>query len=140
MMISKSSAFRGTTYLEQGCHFEPIHRQRGTGNTQVEIPMIGLNPCSYMGLSSSKNMLPLVAYVFTDGPWRDTHVRFGYDPRKDIEARLYVVLSISYVSAPLTNNGTVTNEYISEISGIKSHGCLCPKPGQIDFKNAPHSP
>jgi hypothetical protein len=85
-------------------------------------------------------MLPLVAYVFTDGPWRDTHVRFGYDPRKDIEARLYVIFPTSHGSAVLTNNGTVISEYISEISGIRSHGCLCPKLGLIDFKNAPHSP
>lgn len=35
-------------------------------------------------------MLPLVSYVFQDGPWRDTQVRLGYDPREDPQARLYV--------------------------------------------------
>lgn len=35
-------------------------------------------------------LLPLVSYVFSDGPWRDTLVRFNYDPRADIEGRLYV--------------------------------------------------
>ena len=39
---------------------------------------------------SSKVLLPLVCYVFQDGPWRDTLVRFSYDPRKDPNARLYV--------------------------------------------------
>lgn len=39
---------------------------------------------------SSKVLLPLVCYVFQDGPWRDTLVRFSYDPRKDPSARLYV--------------------------------------------------
>jgi general transcription factor 3C polypeptide 5 (transcription factor C subunit 1) len=39
---------------------------------------------------SSKVLLPLVCYVFQDGPWRDTLVKFGYDPRKDANARLYV--------------------------------------------------
>lgn len=39
---------------------------------------------------SSKIVLPLAAYVFNDGPFRDAYVRFGYDPRKDVEARLYV--------------------------------------------------
>jgi general transcription factor 3C polypeptide 5 (transcription factor C subunit 1) len=37
---------------------------------------------------SSKVLLPLVCYVFQDGPWRDTLVRFSYDPRKDPKARL----------------------------------------------------
>ncbi len=44
-------------------------------------------------------MLPLVSYVFQDGPWRDTQVRLGYDPREDPQARLYVFLV--YVSASL---------------------------------------
>jgi hypothetical protein len=38
---------------------------------------------------STKTMLPLLSYTFGDGPFRDTHVRFGYDPRKDPKARLY---------------------------------------------------
>lgn len=43
---------------------------------------------------SSKPLLPLVCYVFQDGPWRDTLVRFQYDPRKDPKARLYVQSSL----------------------------------------------
>jgi hypothetical protein len=39
-------------------------------------------------LHSSKVLLPMVCYVFQDGPWRDTLVRFNYDPRKDPDARL----------------------------------------------------
>lgn len=38
---------------------------------------------------NSKYLLPLVSYVFTDGPWRDTQLRLGYDPRADPEARFY---------------------------------------------------
>ncbi|KAJ8523431.1 hypothetical protein ONZ45_g22 [Pleurotus djamor] len=40
-------------------------------------------------LVNSKVLLPLVCYVFQDGPYRDTLVRFGYDPRKDPAARIY---------------------------------------------------
>lgn len=40
--------------------------------------------------TSSKFLLPLVSYVFNDGPWRDTQVRLKYDPRTDPDARLYV--------------------------------------------------
>ncbi len=32
-------------------------------------------------------MLPATAYYFLSGPWRYCWVRFGYDPRKDPEAR-----------------------------------------------------
>jgi len=36
----------------------------------------------------SKILLSLVCYVFQDGPWRDTLVRLGFDPRKEVAARL----------------------------------------------------
>ena len=42
---------------------------------------------AFRGLSS-KYLLPLVSYVFSDGPWRDTQLRLGYDPRADPAARL----------------------------------------------------
>ncbi|WFD30220.1 tau 95 subunit of transcription factor TFIIIC [Malassezia sp. CBS 17886] len=38
-------------------------------------------------LIQSKEMFSLVAYTFGDGPWRDTLVRFGYDPRRDKASR-----------------------------------------------------
>lgn len=41
-------------------------------------------------VDSSKILLPLNCYVFQDGPWRDTLIRFSYDPRKDVQARLFV--------------------------------------------------
>jgi general transcription factor 3C polypeptide 5 (transcription factor C subunit 1) len=37
-------------------------------------------------------VLPLVAYFFRGGPWRQCWVRLGYDPRKDKESRVYQVL------------------------------------------------
>ncbi|KZW04045.1 hypothetical protein EXIGLDRAFT_13046 [Exidia glandulosa HHB12029] len=40
-------------------------------------------------MQNSKVVLPLCAYMFNDGPWRDTFVRLGYDPRQDPEARFY---------------------------------------------------
>jgi general transcription factor 3C polypeptide 5 (transcription factor C subunit 1) len=38
---------------------------------------------------NSKILLSLVSYIFSDGPWRDTLVAFGYDPRKHPESRIY---------------------------------------------------
>ncbi|CAE6365321.1 unnamed protein product [Rhizoctonia solani] len=39
-------------------------------------------------IQNTKAHIGLVAYTFSDGAWRDTLLRFGYDPRKDPQARL----------------------------------------------------
>ncbi|XP_076140755.1 general transcription factor 3C polypeptide 5 isoform X1 [Alosa pseudoharengus] len=39
-----------------------------------------------------KLLLPYVAYYMLTGPWRSMWVRFGYDPRKTPEAKIYQVL------------------------------------------------
>ncbi|KAJ8286299.1 hypothetical protein GJAV_G00036870 [Gymnothorax javanicus] len=39
-----------------------------------------------------KLLLPFVAYYMLTGPWRSLWVRFGYDPRKTPEAKIYQVL------------------------------------------------
>ncbi|XP_063241517.1 general transcription factor 3C polypeptide 5 isoform X2 [Bacillus rossius redtenbacheri] len=39
-----------------------------------------------------KYLLPAVAYYFVTGPWRVMWVRFGYDPRADVSARIYQTL------------------------------------------------
>ncbi|KAM4662770.1 general transcription factor 3C polypeptide 5 isoform 2-T2 [Discoglossus pictus] len=39
-----------------------------------------------------KLLLPYVAYYMLTGPWRSLWVRFGYDPRKNTEAKIYQVL------------------------------------------------
>jgi len=33
-----------------------------------------------------------VAFFFLDGPWRNAYVRFGFDPRKEPEARIFQML------------------------------------------------
>ncbi|GAA5915942.1 hypothetical protein JCM8208_003672 [Rhodotorula glutinis] len=40
-------------------------------------------------VKADKSCLPMVAYTFGDGPWRDLLVRYGYDPRKHPDARFY---------------------------------------------------
>lgn len=42
---------------------------------------------------SNKQLVSLVSYTFSDGPFRELCVRWGYDPRKDSEARLFVSFS-----------------------------------------------
>ncbi|TRY95146.1 hypothetical protein DNTS_003854 [Danionella cerebrum] len=39
-----------------------------------------------------KHLLPYVAYYMITGPWRSLWIRFGYDPRKTTEAKIYQVL------------------------------------------------
>ncbi|XP_025067089.1 general transcription factor 3C polypeptide 5 [Alligator sinensis] len=39
-----------------------------------------------------KLLLPYLAYYMLTGPWRSLWVRFGYDPRKHSEAKIYQVL------------------------------------------------
>ncbi|KZS98062.1 hypothetical protein SISNIDRAFT_405697 [Sistotremastrum niveocremeum HHB9708] len=46
-------------------------------------------PNEQRALLNAKQTLPLVSYIFQDGPWRDTNVRLGYDPRTDKETRFY---------------------------------------------------
>ncbi|KAF7331916.1 hypothetical protein MKEN_00071900 [Mycena kentingensis (nom. inval.)] len=50
---------------------------------------------------NSKLLLGTVCYVFTDGPWRDTLVKFGYDPRKDPGARFYQRLYFRNANHPI---------------------------------------
>lgn len=40
-------------------------------------------------LIQTKELFALATYTFADGPWRDSLVRFGYDPRRDAESRFY---------------------------------------------------
>lgn len=39
-----------------------------------------------------KILLPLIAYYMITGPWRSLWIRFGYDPRKHPDAKVYQVL------------------------------------------------
>ena len=62
------------------------------------VPMLSLCPTtpSRTIATSSKVFLPLTCYVFGDGPWRDTMVRFGYDPRQDPQARWSACLALTF--------------------------------------------
>ena len=77
------------SHLDAGRDSEPVFSRGGKRDSQVStfsLHSVGLghSGCHH----SSKIHLPLIAYVFQDGPWRDTFVKFGYDPRKDVNARL----------------------------------------------------
>ncbi|GJJ07427.1 hypothetical protein Clacol_001629 [Clathrus columnatus] len=53
-------------------------------------------------INNTKYIIPLVCYVFIDGPWRDTLVRFSYDPRRDNVSRFYQRIYFRNVNNPMT--------------------------------------
>ncbi|KAJ7368086.1 RNA polymerase III transcription factor IIIC subunit-domain-containing protein [Mycena albidolilacea] len=57
---------------------------------------------------NSKPLLPMVCYVFSDGPWRDTLIRFGYDPRKNPDARFYQRLYFRNANHPILKPSVMT--------------------------------
>ncbi|XP_040162452.1 general transcription factor 3C polypeptide 5 [Anopheles arabiensis] len=57
-----------------------------TKNALVNINRLVINSQT-LGL-----ILPSVAFYYVNGPWRGTWVRYGYDPRKHFEARVYQLL------------------------------------------------
>ena len=46
----------------------------------------------------TQKALPLVAYTFSNGPWRALLVRYGYDPRVNPQSRSWQVLSSIRIS------------------------------------------
>ncbi|PIO31432.1 hypothetical protein AB205_0086040 [Aquarana catesbeiana] len=86
-----------------------------------------------------KLLLPYMAYYMLTGPWRSLWVRFGYDPRKNPEAKIYQVLDfrircgMKYGYAP--NEMPVkakrsTYNYSLPIT-LKKPGILSPIPGAL---------
>lgn len=43
-------------------------------------------------MSSLRIIIPCLAIYMREGPWRMMWVKYGYDPRKDPEARIYQTL------------------------------------------------
>ncbi|KAI6047342.1 RNA polymerase III transcription factor IIIC subunit-domain-containing protein [Pisolithus marmoratus] len=66
------------------------------------------NPAEVREIHNSKLILPLACYMFQDGPWRDTLVRFSYDPRKDSTARFYQRIYFRNANHPMSRTSVVT--------------------------------
>ncbi|PPQ95507.1 hypothetical protein CVT26_008535 [Gymnopilus dilepis] len=60
---------------------------------------------------NSKLLLPLCCYVFQDGPWRDTLVRFSYDPRKTPSSRFYQRLYFRNANHPILRPSVTTRRH-----------------------------
>ncbi len=53
------------------------------------------------GLHALLELLRVVAYNMSNGPWRGLWVRYGYDPGQDPVARLYQVIDVRWTEAGL---------------------------------------
>ncbi|KAF8211339.1 RNA polymerase III transcription factor IIIC subunit-domain-containing protein [Mycena galopus ATCC 62051] len=67
---------------------------------------------------NSKPLLPLVCYVFNDGPWRDTLIRFSYDPRKDPSARFYQRLYFRNANHPILKPSVMTRRQDRSVANM----------------------
>ncbi|KAJ7068080.1 RNA polymerase III transcription factor IIIC subunit-domain-containing protein [Mycena amicta] len=67
---------------------------------------------------NSKLLLASVSYVFNDGPWRDTLVKFGYDPRKDPSARLYQRVYFRNANHPIVKPSVTTRRQDRTIANM----------------------
>ncbi|KZT20750.1 hypothetical protein NEOLEDRAFT_1140279 [Neolentinus lepideus HHB14362 ss-1] len=68
-------------------------------------------PLEAREIHNSKTMLPLISYTFSDGPWRDTLIRFGYDPRTDMYARFYQRIYFRNVNHPIVRPSVVNRRH-----------------------------
>lgn len=76
-------------------------------------------PTETREILNSKVLLPLVCYVFQDGPWRDTLVRFSYDPRKDPSARFYQRLYFRNANHPIARPSVTTRRQDRSAANIQ---------------------
>ncbi|XP_055376569.1 general transcription factor 3C polypeptide 5 [Condylostylus longicornis] len=68
-----------------------------------------------------KVILPSMAYYFTTGPWRTMYVRYGYDPRKDFQSRLYQTFDFRYRFK--TGIGSLVKSRSEAISEVMKEDC-----------------
>lgn len=53
------------------------------------------------GLHAFLELLRVVAYNMSNGPWRGLWCRYGYDPSQDPVARVYQVIDVRWTEAGL---------------------------------------
>lgn len=65
--------------------------------------------------------LPYVAYTTTKGPWRQSFIRFGYDPAHDPNAAIY------QVEAFRSNRNHVTDDEVKSMIDTDEDICIIPR-------------
>ncbi|CAK5276014.1 unnamed protein product [Mycena citricolor] len=83
-----------------------------------------LTPSEAREATNTKALLPTVCYVFSDGPWRDTLVRFGYDPRQKAESRFYQRVYFRNVNHPIVKPSVMTRRQDRSITGGSEYNSI----------------
>ncbi|KAG1755899.1 RNA polymerase III transcription factor IIIC subunit-domain-containing protein [Suillus lakei] len=65
------------------------------------------SPAESREIHNSKVIMPLAGYMFSDGPWRDAMIRFKYDPRKELDARIYQRIYFRNANHPVARPSVV---------------------------------
>ncbi|KAJ3147212.1 tau 95 subunit of transcription factor TFIIIC [Geranomyces variabilis] len=98
----------------------------------TRLALINSLPAAHRG--DLKILLPLHAYSMTAGPWRDTWIRYGYDPRLDPEARFYQIIDVRFLK-PLKHF-----ERAKRLIGVADSAQLLPKRAHIQSMHNPLDP
>lgn len=53
-----------------------------------------------------KFVYPYLGYEFTSGPWQNTLVRYGIDPRDDRQYRIYQTMTFQFADAEMKPNNS----------------------------------
>ncbi|PVG00043.1 hypothetical protein CPB86DRAFT_783178 [Serendipita vermifera] len=61
-------------------------------------------------IHNAKQVWALCSYAFQEGPWRDSVVRLGYDPRQDPEAIKYQIVSIRNLKNPALRHSMLQSQ------------------------------
>lgn len=59
-----------------------------------------------------KQLVPFVAYLSTNGPWRSCFVRYGYDPRQNLAAWEYQLVDVRNVNAGRKDRAISSQKYL----------------------------
>ncbi|KAF8525363.1 RNA polymerase III transcription factor IIIC subunit-domain-containing protein [Gautieria morchelliformis] len=85
-------------------------------------------------ISNTKYLIPLFSYVFIDGPWRDTLIKLGYDPRVDVASRFFQRLhfrNVNNTTARPSVTARVDAKYPDNIAARSEHTDIGPDRSHI---------
>ena len=60
-------------------------------------------------------MLSFLAYSFKDGPWKHAYVRYGYDPRGNMEAFEYQVIDVGALDSSIKYENIIQSHKKNEL-------------------------
>ncbi|XP_052864500.1 general transcription factor 3C polypeptide 5 [Anopheles cruzii] len=81
-------------------------------------------------------ILPAVGFYYVNGPWRGTWVRYGYDPRKHFEARMYQLLDFRVRSIDALHESIKIKRRATGKLNYRIGGMQVPKDEQPTYENS----